>query len=118
MSPSDEDDEDELDEAGDDVAVVSAGGESCVVVASLSNRLPRADDCAAVEAGRAFRWRGDGGRKCLLWVTVFVEGVRDKGGGTGPGVAPTRGVPGLLASTREMGLSFRMERDDGVLEAI
>lgn len=73
--------------------------------------------------------RGEGGRKCLLCVTVFADGVRDgavlssqkhsyslRNWCNSP---PGRGEPGTLVSTRGRGLSLGLiERDEGAREAI
>jgi hypothetical protein len=74
--------------------------------------------------------RGEGGRKCLLWVIVFVEGVRESGGAVSivrrhsrhpdtKRLPPGRGELGILVSTRGSGLSLGLiERDEGGREAV
>ena len=67
----------------------------------------------------------DGGYT-LDWVIVFVEGVRDSGGGTisvSPGAglwfARSPSIPGVPPSALCTGLSLgRLDKADGVLEAV
>jgi hypothetical protein len=68
--------EEELDvvlDAGEDTADSVVAGRG-----AMSNL--REDGALEVRKERWTGWRGEGGRKCLLCVTVFVDGVRDNGG--------------------------------------
>lgn len=99
--------EDELEaggegEAADASAVAGSGFASAFRAAFAEERNER---CTG--------WRGEaGGRKCRLWVTVFVDGVRESTG------AAVLGVPGILASARGKGLSLdRTESEEGARDA-
>jgi hypothetical protein len=94
VAESDDVDESEVLEAGDDFPVVIP----------TPSDIGRVSDLRSVVVGvpRLVRWLVAGcWKSILLWVTVLLEGVRERGG-----ITPTLGVPGVLVSPLGVGLSL------------